>query len=443
MTQVAREDPPAHGGLAGGSALILMAQVSSNLGYLVAVVIVARALGPEGRGLLGFVTVAAILVARLSKVGLSETTTVFAAQKPEIRGALLSNLLVFSSLAALLVGGIAAATLAALPGARPAGLTDGLILLLLVGGVSATLCDTGFLLGCGEMRQLAVRTASAGWIYAACLGVTMVVVDLTASTAVTAWIVSQLLLAAFLHLMPARRQTALRPSLSLLSRSLRFGMRAWAGGLSLNVTSRGDQLLLGFMAGEAVLGYYAIAVNLSEVLFYLPAAASVALMPLVAHRTSAAAGALTALLFRSVAVIASLTTAAAAVAGPPLLVLLFGDAFAPATDAFLLLLPGVLGYTAMVIFSRALLGLGRPGLSALPPLAAAVLCLGLDLVLIPPLGAEGAAMAASASLLAGGTVGASLFLRSTALPAGSLLPRTGDLDVLLAPLRRAPRGGRR
>ena len=43
-----------------------------------------------------------------------------------------------------------------------------------------------------------------------------------------------------------------------------FGLRAWVGTLSRFLNFRVDQILMGFLASEAALGIYAVAVNASQ-----------------------------------------------------------------------------------------------------------------------------------------------------------------------------------
>ena len=62
------------------------------------------------------------------------------------------------------------------------------------------------------------------------------------------------------------------------------------GSLARFLNFRTDQILMGFIATEAALGFYAVAVNVSEVLLYLPSSAATALLPLIA-RTEHSAGA--------------------------------------------------------------------------------------------------------------------------------------------------------
>src|SRR4029079_12804406 len=52
-----------------------------------------------------------------------------------------------------------------------------------------------------------------------------------------------------------------RPDGRLMRESLRFGFRAWLGGLAHLLNARVDQVLLGLLATQAALGTYAVAVN--------------------------------------------------------------------------------------------------------------------------------------------------------------------------------------
>jgi O-antigen/teichoic acid export membrane protein len=120
----------------------------------------------------------------------------------------------------------------------------------------------------------------------------------------------------------------------------------------------------------------------------------------------------------------------AAALGPVLLPLVFGDAYRGAVAPFLWLLPSAIGFVASAVFSNALLASGAPALSSLGPVVALTVGVTLDLLLIPRLGASGAAIAASAALLCGGTAAAVAYGVRSGLPPAALLPRKADLELL-------------
>jgi O-antigen/teichoic acid export membrane protein len=423
--------------------LLFWAKIAGNGGYFVAVLIVARALGPAGRGTVAFITVTALVVAHVAGLGVGEATTVFSAQRPARRPVLLSNLLLF-----FLGSGALAATLAfggmLLADLSPAGVGPAELVILSGGVLASALVEAGysFLLGTERLRQLALTTASASWVYALIVAVLWATVGLTVGRAALAWTTTESMRALAAVSLSIRGMRLGRPSRRLLGESIAFGVRVWVGSLARFLNFRTDQILMGFIASEAALGLYAVAVNTSEVLLYLPSVAATALLPIVARTESSRRSEQTLRAFRSVALVTAVGVIAAALLGPTLLPAVFGASFSESVGPFLWLLPGTLGFAAMTVFSNALVASPSPGLSSLGPVVSLIVGLVLDVALIPPFGAKGAAAAASAAFLAGGATAILASRRLGAFPWGALLvPRRGDLDVLRAlagPLLRLP-----
>jgi O-antigen/teichoic acid export membrane protein len=429
--------------VAGGSAVLFWSKIAGNAGFFVAVLILARALGPSGRGTIAFITVTALVAAKLAGLGIGEATTVFVARRPEARGPLLTNAVAFLLGSAFLAAAVACGALVLLGDDRPAGVGAPELAVIAGATLVAALSEGGycFLLGCGRLRPLALVTATASWVYPLLLLAIWSTAGLTVLRAAVAWLAAESVrMFAYLG-QSLRGHTLSRPEPVLLVEAVRFGVRAWVGSLARFLNFRTDQILMGFLASEAALGVYAVAVNGSEVLLYLPAAMATALLPAAARaeaglRTKQALRA-----FRSAALVTGAAAIVAALLGPPLLPVVFGEAFDASVAPFLWLLPGALGFTAMVVFSNALVAHSAPGASSVGPLVSLVVGIGLDLVLIPRFGASGAAAAASAAFLAGGFTALLVFRRRSPFAWRSLvLPRRGDLAVfgaLARPLRAA------
>jgi O-antigen/teichoic acid export membrane protein len=436
---------PAHAdgddSIARGSAPLFWAQVVGNAGLLVAVVPVARELGPTGRGTVAFITVTAIISATLARLGVTEATTVFCARRPAQRPALLANLLFSVTTAALVAALVVCGTLELVPSIRPPGIGDAELAVLAAAMFASGLADAGymFVLGCSRFRLHALVTAIAAWIYAGTMWLLAITGEITVLNATLIWVTTQVAKAAVLLLASARAEGLAPLDGGLLRESVAFGVRAWIGTLSTAFNERLDQIIVALLASEAVLGIYATAVNAFDVLLYLAAAAATAMVPLVAradpaHRTGRVLAA-----FRAVALVTAIGIALAAVVGPELIRIVFGAGFHDSAAPFLWLLPGALGFAAMSIFSSALVGSSAPGRSSAGPLVSLVLGITLDFALVPPLGASGAAIAASAGLVAGGGVALVLYRRLSPFPARALVvPELGDADLLRAlaqPLR--------
>jgi O-antigen/teichoic acid export membrane protein len=428
-------DAPAPGdqAIAAASAPLFWAQVLGNAGLFVAVVLVSRALGPEGRGTVAFITVTAIVAATVARLGVTEATTVFAAERPALRPALLANLLLSVTGAATVAAVVVCGGLLLAPSLRPPGVGDAELAALAFAMLCSGLADAGymFVLGCSRFRLHAAVTIAASWLYAGAIGLADATADLTVLGAAVIWLAFQAAKAGVLLAASIRAEGLRRPDRQLLAEAISFGARAWLGTLSSAFNERVDQILVALLATEAVLGIYATAVNAFEILVYLAGATATAILPLAARadpvrRTERVLGA-----FRSVALLTLLGIAVAAVAGPPLIRLVFGSAFEDATEPFLWLLPGAAGFVAMAIFSNALVAASSPGRSSAGPIVSLILGVMLDFLLIPELGATGAAVAASAALLTGGVVSIVLFWRHEPFPLRAVaVPRRGDLALL-------------
>lgn len=434
--RAAREWDP----VVGGSVLLFWSKVAGNLGFFVAVLILARAVGPAGRGTIAFIAVTAFVAARLAGLGMGEATAVFVARRPEARAPLLANAVLFMLGSALAVAAVACGALVALGEKRPAGIGGRELAVVAAATLVSALGDAGyvFLLGSGRLRAVALITASASWLYPLSLAALWATFGLTVLRAALSWVATESVRALAYVGQSKRGLPLARPHPGLLVEAVRFGSRAWVGSLARFLNFRTDQLLMGFLTSEAALGIYAVAVNASEVLLYLPAAAATALLPAAARSEAATRTEQALRAFRSATVVTAAAALVGALLGPLLLPLLFGAAFAGSVTPFFWLLPGAFGFAATAVFSYALVAGSSPGLSSIGPLVSLTLGVALDVVLIPRFGASGAAAAASAAFLAGGCAALAVFRRRNPFAWRSLLlPRRDDLMVfraLAAPL---------
>jgi O-antigen/teichoic acid export membrane protein len=428
--------------VAAGSARLFWAQVVGNAGLFVGVLLIARALGPSGRGTVAFIAVTSLLLARIVRFGVGEATIVFAAQRPRARPMLLANILVFAAFAGSASAALVCGALVLAPSVRPAGLGGVELAALGLSVLAATLADAGykFVAGCSRFRLHALVTTTTSWTYAVAIAAVWAAFGLTAARAAFVWAALHGLRAFVLFSASALDVGWRPPGLSLLRESMRFGLRAWVGTLADDLNFRVDQILVAVIASETALGIYAVAVNAYEVLLYLPGGAATALLPLIAGSPREMRAERTLHAFRSVALVTAASVVVAVFLGPVLLPIAFGSSFEGSVGPFFLLLPGVLGAVFLAIFTSALVASSAPGLSSLGPLASLFVGLALDFALIPRFGASGAAAAASAAFLAGGMTAVLVYrTRERFRWRALVLPRRADLDVLRALVAALPR----
>ena len=327
-------------------------------------------------------------------------------------------------------------------GSRPAGITDqDLIVIAIVVPIATVVYGlVAFFVGVGHSFVGGILNMLHPWIYTASLLLVVAFSTMSPHLAAIAW-GTGMAVALVPALVAAHRSYGFGvPRLSEYREAVRFGLLAWLGTTLKFLNFRIDQLLMGFITTEAVLGIYAVAVNGSEILLYLPSATGLALLPVIARASAEDQSDRTLRAFRILMVITIPGTAIAMALGTVALPLLFGERYDDSVSAFLLLAPGAIGYTAMTVFSSAALGIRLPLRSSVGAAAAFVFGLVFLVILVPIYGADGAGLAATIAFTAGGVVQVIAHWRYEPFPLRALLPGARDVrDTFIAGRRVARR----
>jgi O-antigen/teichoic acid export membrane protein len=399
------------------------------------VLIVSRALGPEGRGDVAFLWTVAWLTANLAMLGVQEANANIGGAEPGARRALATNSIFLSAFfggasSAVVVGLIAAfpvvggevsATLLGLTlGSVPLVILQFYLLFLVQADYGFTLSNAAFLLG-------PVLNVTINGVFAA-LGI------ITVGTAVVTNLAGQILAMLVLAWYLGRRLAGFgRPDLALARRSLSFGVKSHAGRIMLLGNYRLDQWLLGAIAGSRELGLYSVAVAWAEALFYLPTALAAVQRPDLVRAARQDAVRQASALFRASVLVTAFLAIILVIAAPVLCVTVFGDEFGGSIDDLRILAFGALGMVALKQLGSALTAQRLPIHGSAALAVAFVSTVLLDLILIPAHGGLGAALASTLAYTAGGIAVALIFTSALGGRLRDLVPR----------LREVPEWGRR
>jgi O-antigen/teichoic acid export membrane protein len=190
-----------------------------------------------------------------------------------------------------------------------------------------------------------------------------------------------------------------RPSAEIACEVIRYGARGQLGNLLWLVNLRLDFVILGALAGPAVLGVYAVASKFAE-LMRLPATAlNYVLYPRFARMPTEVAGQEANRLLPRAAAVTVAMTPLLAIASVYVLPLLYGKAFQGAVLPSCILLGGLAVEGAAAVASAYLCGTGRPGANSWGMGVGVVVTITLDILLIPGHAAIGAAVASTAAYL--------------------------------------------
>ena len=413
---------------------------------LVNVLIVARVLGPEGRGSVAFLTTIAFLTATLASLGVQQAIVNLASADPSTRRALASNALGLAGLFGLAAVGFVLALFALFP-AVGADLSSalrwlalGAIPIIVLETYLIVLVQADYRFGLTNVTALAaalVTIAANSSLAAAGL--------LTVGAAMAAWVGGQALAASVLVWYVARRSAGFgRPDATLARRSIAFGVKSHLGSVMSMGNYRLDQWILGSLAGSRELGLYSIAVAWSEALFFLPTTLAAVQRPdlVRAGGGGGGAGAQAVSIFRAAVWLTVPVAVGLVVLAPYLCVTVFGEEFRGSIDDLRVLVIGAFGVVALKLMTNALTARGKPMLATAAIGVAFAVTIGLDVLLIPSHGGLGAAIASAGAYVTAGVAAALIAARALDIPLRDFVPRVSDLRALWAGVRALRSGPR-
>lgn len=358
-------------------------------------VIVARWLGPEGRGSLASTYALITLLAQLGTVGIAWANSYFAAREPRVRASIAGNSLWLAGVLGPLMAGFGIAIKVIAPGA----FADISWLELAIGmcAVPIVLCSL-FLqnIVLAEGRMLLYNGVEAA---AAVLTVVLLLTVLPLADGGVLLVLSLLIGpqvgALFIYMLAMRRHGRLLRRLdgALARRMLGYGARAYVITLIAYMLIRIDLLLVNSIQGAGAAGQYSIAVALADALYLLPAAVAVNLFVRVARGSGDRD--LTLSVFHLVAVGYLLLCVLAGVLAGPVIAVLFGPAYQPAGSLFLWLLPGVYCLGVLEVIANHFAAHGMPRELVLVWLPGLGVNLAINIVLLPHHGTYVASLASS------------------------------------------------
>ena len=223
-----------------------------------------------------------------------------------------------------------------------------------------------------------------------------------------------------------------RPSVAQARAIAGYGARGQLGGLLALVNLRLDFAILGAIAGPATLGIYAVASKFAEVLRLAPLALTYVHYPTLRRQGALQAASRARAMVRRAGVGTAALVIPLAVAAVFLLPVLYGAEFRIAVVPACILLVGLAGDGYAAVATAYLYGSGRPGLNSIGVAVGVAVTVVGDVVLIPPFGATGAAIASSAAYLTTTIVLVGFFVAAT----DRVLRGTPDSSESGVPIRR-------
>ncbi len=364
---------------------------------LVTSIIVARALGPIGRGLYAVAMALGLIGVQLGNLGLHASNTYYVAKDRHLLPTLLGNSLVVSL---VLGGGIGLLGLCVFHWWPRFAPLQGPLLWLALAWIPiglAFLLMENLLLGLQQVRAYNIVELLNRVLAFALICMIVVRSRTSAKTVFIAMLVSITLATCWTIIRLVRVIDRFPwPSAQILMAHFRLGIKAYLIALFGFLLLRIDLFMVKYFLGPEQAGYYSVAATMADYVLMLPSVIGLILFPrlssLKSHgekfrqATWAAKGTASALL--PILVVS-------AIAAKPVVNLLFGRAFLPAAAAFLWLIPGVFAMGIETTLVQFLNSLGYPAAIVWLWFSATILNFLLNLWMIPAFGIVGASVAST------------------------------------------------
>lgn len=366
-------------------------------------IIIARTLGPEGRG--QYTTAAAFvaIIVQFGNLGIQASNTYYVAKDKTIFRYLLGNSILVSGIVSLivLIGIIIIlnirATLIPITG------TFLSIAVITIPISIANLLFQNLLIGLQDIRSynlIELITKLIGIV------VTVMIVLMNLITAEAIYSVSLvtaiisfvwLLIKLLSHSKLIKRSERLLAfSISIFRNSFAYGIKAYLANFFAFLVFRADILMIKNFLGDAAVGLYSISVSMADLIYMLPVTIASILFPkLAAVNNTEDKWKVCKKTAKHTVYIMVFICAVGAIFAKPAVTILYGNAFEPAIPSFLILLPGIFAMSITSIISSFNASIGFPISVVILYLITSIINIVLNSYLIQLFGINGAALSST------------------------------------------------
>jgi stage V sporulation protein B len=423
------------GGLGRDISILAVVRLASVAAGFLTSVLTARVLGPTPLGAAGVGLTAGTIAALLANGGLNIAAIYFLGRRPDERRVISSRIftlgLATTLLAAVMIGVMGPILAPAIFAGSPNSLLAATA--LLAAGVVAFELSGSLLLGLDRRNAYLVTQVIEG-IGSLVLVALLFAIGATTAAGYVAGAALAAALAAVFALIATRRVVHglfLAFDRRFAREAFALGMRGQIGNVVQLLNLRLDLLLVPLFVDLRAAGIYLIAVRMSEVVSQVASAAAAFLFPAVA-RLDVGQTRLTEQVVRITLLVVIAGGIVIGVMAPLLLGLFFGTTYVAGAEALRITMVAMIPLALQRLLASDLKGRGRPGLvsiSASFALGATVIG---DLVLIPPLGIDGAAIASLVAYSTGTIVLLIAYRQITGASLMRLIPGPADARQLVA-----------
>jgi O-antigen/teichoic acid export membrane protein len=368
------------------------------LGFITSILI-ARALGPEGKGYIAYFLLIFGLIASYGHLGINNATTYFQKrsnyQENEVYNVNITYLLIISFFISSIVITLKYYEFALIDYSWLiviAGLVY-IISLLLIS------CNNSFYIGNERIIESNKYILTAQFIYFLIIVIFFLLNKLIISTYFSALFIVTIF-KLFLFTKNIKLKYKFRIDFQLLKNEFKYGIIIYFSTLFIYLIYRADQYLIKRMLGNSQLGVYSIAVTLAELVFLVPISVGTAITGKL-YNIDIRSNNRKFITSKTIkyTFYVCLIVSIVGIFMTPLIPIMYGQSFTQASKVTIILFIGIIFASIGRVSSPYFLTKGKPQVHLLITSIVLFLNISLNLLLIPKFGINGAAMASTLSYI--------------------------------------------
>jgi len=411
---------------------VLSSNVFAIINGLLVSVILSRSLGPEGFGIYSAILVVPLIVMSFIQMGVRASAIYLIGNKKFDENVTVSNILILlgiTSSVGMLVSILAFSVL------NNENFTFTMILLVIL-VIPSRLANTyigGIFIGKEQISRAYIFVWLTVLLNLVAVIFFVLIFKLDIKGALVSFLVSSYLVTIIVFRIIFREyKIRFRPNKKVIKDILSLGILFAIAFAIIQLNYRIDILILERLTNESEVGYYSLAVSITEKLWQLPLAIGVVLMSRTVNTTDQKAINISTAKVLRVSMLAELLAALVLfIIAPFVIPLIWGQDFGPSVRMLQFLLPGILFISIYRILSSHLSGIGLPQISIYVFVPALVINIILNYIWIPKQGAMGAVLATNVSYTIATIAFVVVYSRIVKMPIGEMFRyRKSDFEFI-------------
>jgi O-antigen/teichoic acid export membrane protein len=365
-------------------------------------IIIARWLGPEGKGILTMALLVPGVMVIFLNSGIGVANVYFAASKRMNIQTLTGNSIVYALLVTII--GMFIICILLITGTLELIIPRVPLLLILISMIGFPVgILSGYFMTILQGLQLIIKLNLLNLAQSLLLlSLTFILVSIFKTSLfgaliayLSASILSLFLIASLIQKMGGFLKLKRNPY--VMRTTLSFGLKGHIGNVLQFFNYRLDMFIVNYFLGPSDVGIYSISVGMAELLWYFPNAVGFVIFPKAASTKPEVMNHFTPRVFKITLGLTALGAILLIFLGKPLIGYVYSSSFLPSYAPMVTLLPGVVLLGGAKVLTNEIAGRGYPEYNSINSGLALILTIILDLILIPRYGVIGAAMASSIS----------------------------------------------